>query len=133
MSLTCSCPDFEPDAGDWYHMGSQLMIMPPLARRRRCRCCGELIQWGEEVFKWQRWRVPNDEVTERIYGEEGYPIAPWWTCEECSDLISAVEDLGFCWSFGEPIADQIEEYRAAEREYKADVNRPKYATVEDYL
>ena len=133
MSLSCDCDvDWYPEPGQWYHMGHSLKVMPPVSRRKRCRCCGEMIQWGEEVFEFHRYMVPNDDVTERIHGEEGYPVAPWYTCEECSDLISAVEDLGFCWTFGEPIKDQIAEYRAAEKERNADP-KGEFYPVSDYM
>ncbi len=131
MSLSCSC-DFDYDGDGWCWLDHRLVVMRPVERRKRCACCHELINWGEEVYRFTRMRWPNSDIEERIYGDEVY-LPPWWTCEECSDLITAVEDLGFCWHWGEPLKYQIAEYRAAEAEMKADPDRDEYTTVEDYL
>lgn len=131
MTLSCNC-DFEYDGVGWYWDHKVLIEMPVLQRRKRCGCCKELINMGEEVFRFRRVRWPNSDIEERIFGEE-ITLPPWYTCEECSDLITAVEDLGFCWNWGTSIKDQIAEYRAAEREMMNDPDRKDWYSVEDYM
>lgn len=114
MMLSCYC-EYDYDGDGWYWDNQRLMIMPPVARRKPCRCCGALINWGEQVYEFSRARWPNHDIEERIHGDEVI-LPPWYTCEECSDLISAVSDLGFCWDWGTSIKDQIAEYREAEKE-----------------
>ena len=115
--LSCDCDfEYDGDPSSWYWDGQKLMTMPPTCPRKRCACCKELINWGEEVYRFNRLRATRDDNIEwRIYGDEKV-LPPWYTCEECSDLISAVSDLGFCWDWGDPIKDQIAQYREAERE-----------------
>ena len=109
MSLSCDC-SFDYDGDGWYWDGHKLMTMPPMQRRKRCGCCNNLINIGEEVFRFNRYCSSRNYLEERIYGDE-VNLAYWYTCEECSDLISAVEDLGFCWMWGESIKTQIADYR----------------------
>jgi len=136
--LSCNCDfEYDGDPDSWYWEGHYLTIMPPTAPRKRCKCCGNLINWGEEVFRFPRARATRDDGIEwRIYGDEKQ-LPPWYTCEECSDLITAVEDLGFCWNWGESIKEQIAGYRAAERECKAanEAGGGKWGdyTVDDFL
>ena len=115
MSLSCSC-DFDVDNCDWWwEEHSKVLAMPVLARRKRCCSCKELINVGEDVFKFYRYRKPNSEVEERIHGDS-VAIAPQWTCETCSGLITSIEDLGMCYTFDESLKHQIAEYRQAEKE-----------------
>ena len=130
MTLSCSC-DFDYDGVGWYCDNARLLIMPP-GRRKRCGCCKQLINEGEEVFEYTRKRWPNSDIEERIYGDE-VTLPSWYNCEECSDLISAVEDLGFCWNWGDSIKNQIAEYREAERQMMTDPDRRDWSCIEDYL
>jgi hypothetical protein len=109
--LSCSC-DFDYDGEGWYWDNQQLMPMPTFPRRRRCGCCKELINPGEEVFRYTRKRDATEFESIRFNWDE-VVLPPWYTCEECSDLISAVSDLGFCWEWGDSIKDQIAQYRWA--------------------
>ena len=129
--ISCDC-GYEWDGDGWMWLDHTLMVMHVTDRRKPCRCCGDLINFGEEVFRFSRMRAPITHIEERILGEEVW-LSPWYTCEECSDLISAVEDLGFCWNWGESIAAQIAQYREAEREMMADPEKSDWASVEDYL
>jgi hypothetical protein len=114
VTLSCDC-DFDPYDCAWYWYEMDLMDMEAFARRKRCKCCGELINPGEEVFRFLRYRVPRSDIEESIYGDE-VPLAPGYTCEICSGLITAVRDLGFCWDFGESLKSQIADYREMEKE-----------------
>lgn len=117
MSISCSC-DFDWDGEGWMWDDMSLMIMPPFGRRKRCGCCKKLINWGEEVYRYNRVKEARTDIEERIHGDL-VTMPPWFTCETCSDLISALEGGGACWNWGEPIADQIAQYREAEREARA--------------
>lgn len=137
MSLTCSC-DFDPsDTNSWWWEGpGTLKVMPTLGRRRKCCACGEVINPGDEVLRFRRYRHAKSCIEEDIHGEH-VPLAPLFTCEECSDLISAVEDLGMCYSLGEPIKDQIAEYMEAVKAYEKYIKKhPEKADrwiVDDFI
>jgi hypothetical protein len=64
------------------------------------------------------------------------PLAPHYTCEECSDLISAVEDLGMCYSLYEPLKDQVAEYMRAVKSYEnyiKDNPEKNWLAIEDFI
>ncbi|PUB87023.1 MAG: hypothetical protein DBP02_01915 [gamma proteobacterium symbiont of Ctena orbiculata] len=137
MSLACSC-DFDPaDFDSWWEGPGKLQLMPVLGRRKKCCACGSLINPGDEVFKFHRYRHIKSDIEERIYGDYAVPLAAAYTCEECSDLISAVEDLGMCYSLDEPIKDQVAEYMEAVRAYEMHIKKnPGKAdewSIEDFI
>ncbi|MCU7840845.1 MAG: hypothetical protein KZQ94_15885 [Candidatus Thiodiazotropha sp. (ex Troendleina suluensis)] len=136
MSLSCSC-DFDTEGCDWWWEGhSRPKIMPVLGRRKRCCSCGNLINPLEEVLEFYRHRETRDLIEESIHGDS-VKIASDWTCEECSDLISAVDNLGMCYSLDTPIKDQIAEYMEAVRSYekfiKENPEKAKTWVVEDFI
>lgn len=137
MTLSCSCDnDFDPSDYSWYWMEhSKVKHMPDLPRRKRCCSCGELINPGEDVFEFRRYRVARNQIEARIHGDE-VPLSSSWTCEICSGLITSVEHLGMCYSLNEPIKSQIAEYREAERKHQEYLkNNPEqdYLGVEDFI
>ena len=114
MGLSCSC-DYEPGPGDWYYSGSKLDVVFPENRNRRVRCacpeCGKLISQGETASVFYRVKCPYTDVECKIYGEDGeVPLAPHWLCEECSDLLSAFDELGFCVGPASPLRELAKEW-----------------------
>ncbi len=112
MALSCDCDYYDDDQAKWYYTGhSKVKTIPVFKRRKRCASCKQLINPDEDVFEFRRYRNVRSLVEEWIHGDM-VPLASWWTCEICSGLITAVEDLGMCFSLGdESIKDQIAEYR----------------------
>jgi hypothetical protein len=136
MGLSCNC-DFDTyDDLDWWWVGpGTLQIMPTLGRRKKCCACGDFINPGEEVLAFRRYRNIRTDIEERIHGEE-FPLAPHYTCEECSDLISAIESLGMCYSLDQPIKDQIAEYMEAVRAYEKYMQKhpeKDWLAIEDFI
>lgn len=64
-------------------------------RSRKCCSCGCTIKPGEVVAEFLRTKRPENDIEERIYGDE-VPLATWFMCEECGGLFMAIEDQGFC-------------------------------------
>lgn len=98
-------------AGEWDWFDHTLMVMPVSVLRKPCRCCGNFINFGEEVFRFSRMRKVDEPPCTKILGEEIW-LAPWYTCEECSDLISAAETSCIDWNWGKSIKYQIAHFRA---------------------
>lgn len=55
------------------------------------------------------YRPPNDDIEERIHGDEVY-MANKFMCEECSDIFFSLKELGFCLSLGSDMHDLLREY-----------------------
>lgn len=106
MSLSCSC---EYDDPDWWYIADEDFIVLATKRSRKCCSCGCRLPIGVEVVRFYRWRSPNCDLEERIYGDE-VSIAPWYMCEKCGGLYMAVTNLGFCCDISEDMATQIREY-----------------------
>lgn len=118
MALSCECDTDPNDLYWWWGGHSKLKQMPDLPRRKRCNSCHTLINPGEDIFEFRRFRHPKDDIEYAIH-YQSVPLASYWTCEVCSGLIMAVEDLGMCYSLGNTsIKQQIKEYREAERDYQ---------------
>ena len=117
MSLSCTC-DFEPDEYSWWWEDhTAIKPMARFSRRKKCTSCGSLINDGEDVFEFPRYRAARTDIEEDIHGDT-VKLAPHYTCETCSGLIEAVESAGMCFALNASIAEQIAYYREAETEYK---------------
>ena len=93
MSISCSCgggSDYP-----WYYMPPNDYSKLDTPKRKRCKSCGELIDKGATCGKFVRFREPNDDIEERIHGDEVY-LAPWFMCEDCTDFFFSLEELGYC-------------------------------------
>lgn len=114
MSLSCYC---ESDDADWYYDGPDDFEILNTKRSRKCCSCKKQIKPGDTVIRFHRWRSPSDRcnfIEESIYGEE-VPLAPWFMCETCGGLFLAIHEAGMCCDIEENMAEQIKEYRDAER------------------
>jgi hypothetical protein len=114
MPLTCSCGDWG-DFDEWHFgaVGDDYMIMLDFPKRKRCASCGDLIDSGSLVTKFQIARRPKNDIEERIYGdgEEGVPKAPKYLCERCSDIYFNLEALGFCVGPYEDLRETLKDYQ----------------------
>jgi len=98
MTLSCGTGDYNPDAIWWIRPPDDYQIMPTHKRRRRCSSCGELIDHGATVAKFERTRFPISSVEREIYDdpEPTVPLAPMHLCERCADIYFSLDELGFC-------------------------------------
>jgi hypothetical protein len=97
MSISCSCGDYEGQPGDigFYHPEDYSEYRAQWGKK--CCSCGTMIRKGATATEWTRFKIPDDEVEIRIYGEDGeVPMGSWWMCEECSDLYFNLEEAGYC-------------------------------------
>jgi len=122
MPLSCGC-DF--DGGDpgqtcyWYATDFEKL---QTSKRKRCASCGELIDIGSYCLVFPRFKVPETDIEERIYGEE-IPRAPYYHCEKCGEIwLNLTEGLGFCseaWeNQTELLLEYIHEYKPQKLETK---------------
>ncbi len=115
MSISCASNSFDSDGCDWYWYWHCEPITLQTKRGRKCCSCGEKIKVGDTASRVERFRGPNNDIEEAIYGDK-VELAPWYLCETCSDLALSLDELGFCFDLGgESLKDQIKEYRDMER------------------
>lgn len=105
MGLTCSCDgDWEPGMVIWNETDDYVPL--PTKRSRDCCSCQEKLTPGDTCVRVYRFKVPDNDIEERIYGEEsGPPRASKWMCERCADLMFSLTELGYC---AQPWEDQRE-------------------------
>lgn len=107
MSLSCHC-----DGGDmdWWHYGCEDYTRLDTKRARRCCSCKALIKRGDLCAKFERARVPQSMIEERIYGTESVPLPPKFMCETCADIYFSLDELGFCINLGDSMRALAKEY-----------------------
>lgn len=112
MSLTCDC-DYDPEPGavmwEWSSDYSTLNTI----RTRKCCSCGEVIQPGDLVAAFDRYKVPDCQAEWNIYGEDewqGPSRATWYHCEPYADQMFNLQALGFCLSISDNMQDLLKEY-----------------------
>lgn len=108
MSLSCSCPSAD-DLEQWWFCPGDYSVLTA-RRSRRCQSCGELIRPGDLVAKFERERIAQWGVEERIWGDAAIPMAPWYHCERCADLYFSLEELGFCVDPNDDMRELVKEY-----------------------
>ena len=104
MSLSCSC---DSEYAWYFDIPEDYSAFPSQGRRKRCSC-GELIEHECTCLKFRCWRLPKDEVEERIHGGDDaeVSIADKWLCERCADLYFSFVELGYeCVHPGENMVD----------------------------
>ena len=111
MTLSCECDDWCPEPGDWYFSAPRDYSNFAERRRVRCSSCKVLISPGDLCVEFERFKVPDGAIQERIWGEDGaIPIASWWHCENCADLYYSLSELGFCFPINESMRNLAREY-----------------------
>jgi hypothetical protein len=110
MSISCQC-DYDSDGADWFYDGIDDDAPLNTKRSRLCCSCHGKIKPGETARMIKRYRPPSDRcnyIEESIYGDE-VPLANWYLCETCGDLVHALEERGLCFSINGNIQQQIKE------------------------
>lgn len=98
MSISCDCDiDYCPEPGDviWYWPADYT----ELSTTRRCRCvsCKQLIDVGAVTAEFPRYKIPDSDIEERIYGEGAEILrASFYMCESCADIYFSILELGYC-------------------------------------
>lgn len=108
MSLTC---DRDADYGDysWYYDVPNDFTRLDTKRGRRCCSCNAPIKVGDTVLKHYCWRPPENDIEERIYGDE-VPKATRYMCEDCGDLAMNLRGAGYCAPPGDDMRGLVKEY-----------------------
>ena len=98
MSLSCDCDiDWYPDPGDVIGYPPDEYTILDTPRRKRCMSCKELIALGSQVGRFEHYKIPEGDIEERIYGDDGeVPRAPRYMCEACMDIYFSLTELGYC-------------------------------------
>ena len=106
MSLSCSCNYVD---GDWWYEGPDDFTTLTTKRRKRCCSCKELIDVESECVRFDRYRDPNSEIEENIYGTSVY-MAAWYMCETCGEIYCNLTELGYCIYLGDSMTESLKEY-----------------------
>lgn len=114
MSLSCGCDtDWYPDPGDTYWYGPRDATPLATKRSRRCTSCRGKITPGTLAYEIPRVKVPEGDIEERIWGEDGeIPRASAYMCETCGDIALSLEELGFCLNPWDDQREQLKEYHS---------------------
>ena len=108
MSLSCAA--YADGDGEWWWKCNLNTYPLKTKRSRKCCSCGDKISVGEDCAIVYRNHAPNNDIEERIHGDE-VPMATWYLCDKCNDLAISLDELGFCFSLGdESIQQQIKDY-----------------------
>ena len=109
MSLSCSCDEWEGDGWSWVSDDDFRKFEGK--KRKRCCSCKELINIGADCIRFVRFRMAQDDIELRIYGDgnEIY-IAPWFMCESCGEIFLNLESLGYCINLCDRMDDLLAEY-----------------------
>lgn len=109
MSISCEVDNCGEDW--WYLPPDGYEKMPELPRRRRCWSCGEFINPGDCVAKFERMRAASEWYQDRFFEDEVH-AATWWACEECADLFFSVAELGYIVTISraESMREMVAEY-----------------------
>jgi hypothetical protein len=112
MPLSCGCgADYEPGMKVCYP-GEDFEPLQT-SKRKRCQSCNELINIGDWSVRFAIFKVPEHEIEERIYGEDGeVPRAPRYLCEKCGEIYLNLTSVGFeCVWVGEDMRELLKQYQ----------------------
>ncbi len=104
MGISCSC-DYDGDWDWWYSTGESVKPLDT-KRGRICCSCKERIDVGDLALKIRVWRNPENDIEERIYGDE-VPLADKYMCQDCGLTALFVERKNACFDITENIQDQF--------------------------
>lgn len=108
--LSCSCPDW--DGEGWFYTYVDDFVTLKTKRSRRCKSCNATIKVGDECVEFDRYRSPNCDVEENIYGEGGeVPLASHYHCSTCGEQFFNLTALGFCVDIQDNMMNLLDEYR----------------------
>lgn len=92
--LSCDC-DYNGDYDEWWFQ-PQDFTMLNTKRGRRCWSCKEIIKPGSTCLEFERERIANTEIEERIWGNGPVSIASKYHCERCGEIFLNLSELGYC-------------------------------------
>lgn len=108
MSLSCSTND-DGDYDSWWTLADESGVLNA-KRSRKCYSCNEKIAIGDPCRAVFRYRLPDNDIEERIHGDE-VPLSTKYLCETCTDLADSLFEQNFCFSLGdESLKQQIADY-----------------------
>jgi len=106
--LSCACYD-DPDFDYIVEYPEWFCNMPERRRRTRCHSCKTLLNPGDTVAEFLRYRYPRNDKEERIHGDE-VPLAAVYYCEQCGEIFFNLNATGMCVIIGGNIRDALEQY-----------------------
>ena len=111
MGLSCTCPDYDDYDGGWFFYHPEDFSILKTKRGRRCRSCGVLIKPGAECLSFSRFRHPNHDIEENIYGEGGeIGMAKWYHCARCGEMWLNLSEYKYCVPIDENVFDLLKEH-----------------------
>lgn len=109
MSLSCDCYDSD---FDWYFNKPEDFIVLETTKRQRCKSCNELINVGAICLRFTRYKYPETEIEERIYGGESeISLASYYHCEPCGEQYFNLAELGYCLDIENNMFELLKEYQ----------------------
>jgi len=109
MGLSCSCDEWDGD-GEYWTAPNDYSTMKWRSRRRKCCSCKKIINVGEIITEFARFRGPLSDIEERISGDE-IPLVDYYMCENCSDIFFNLDELKFCVDITENMNDLLRDYK----------------------
>jgi len=110
MSISCSC-DVDREDAAWFWIKDDACTQLKTKRSRKCCSCKTKLNPGDMALIIERWRRPDSEVEDRIYGEDGeIKLADWHSCPYCASIANIVSKHGACYDISSDIQDQIIEH-----------------------
>jgi len=112
MSLTCYC-DYDWDGEGWAYGEASVDFIPfPRFRRKACASCAQLIGNGDDCLEFKRFQYPQDEIKQRILGEDyEIALASDFLCAACGEIYLNLEALGYeCLNPRHGMQKYLEEY-----------------------
>lgn len=111
MSLSCSCDEYEVDGDNWGYLMPSDFSKLETTRRKRCCSCKKLIDKGDIVLSFERFRGARSDIEERIWGDEVY-LANWYMCECCGEIFLNLQEAGFCLDIADDMRKNLKEYHS---------------------
>lgn len=109
--LSCSCSEYEGE-GIAYESPKDFTKLET-SKRKRCRSCKKLINIGDPVLEFGRFRAPQTEIEDLIYGEDGeIRLCNRYLCDKCGEIYLNLEDLGYCLDPENNMKEYLLEYQA---------------------
>jgi len=107
--MQCECVEYDPIFHQFYVKDHPAEHVYEKIRRTRCRSCKKVIKKDDLCYVSARYRVPKNDIEERIYGSE-IRLADWYLCEGCGDIYLNLTDIGYCIDIGKNMKNELAEY-----------------------
>ena len=109
MSLSCDCnSEWDGEGICWFDPSDFSTYEPK--RGKRCNSCKKvIIKTGNLGLEFSRMRPPENDIEERIYGDE-IPLASKWMCEDCGEIFLNLTAIGYCLEIFDDMRNDLKEY-----------------------